>query len=284
MTLRGSIFGVDYNVVWPIHSAAFCRLNCMRTLLAAGLLSFACSAFCAGGITITDTINNVLPSHPSLAGTYWGWNFRTNLSSGFRTYAITTETQLTFHRSYLTLTSSGASGVGGYAVVERRDPTIDFSLGSEVQANILNNINSSILSLATSPVPGAMIGIQDKNGRFFGVGFAWSGGSQYVRLINNPFTGAGTDWVNLPNNTTFFNLPSFQQEFSINLKIAGSRASLVVSGVQLADGTGNALTLSAGPPLSSLIFTEWVSYGGVIVGDYCTTDSGGLNLYSLSYY
>jgi hypothetical protein len=257
----------------------------MRNFTLIVALVLATQVYAAGGIVVTSTVNHVTPDHPSMQGTYWGWNFKTNLAPVNYSKQVSVINGPPSHReSFLNVSTLGANAINGYACLDRRDPTIDFTLGSSLRAELLNISGATELDLGNSPVPGVMLGIQDKNGRFFGVGIGQNSTHMFIRLINNPFTGAGTAWQIVPNTDKFYRDYTNRYYFSIELVIAGSQASVLVSGSELKDSNGNILRLDAGQPLNSLIFTQWVSYGGVIVGDYCTTDAGGLNLYSLSYY
>lgn len=245
----------------------------------------------AGGMVFTSTVNRVRPDHPSMAGTFWGWNFRTNLNSsqsaqptvlnGFLSWGEFVWMQLDTANS-TAYNSNANPGKSGYMVFDRHDTSIDFSLGSSIRAELASF--GGYHGLLESPVPGMMMGLQDRNGRFFGVGFAEYQGTRYLRIINNPFTGNGTPWVSLIKDQSVFNYPSTSSGLSVELVIAGSRASLYVSGLELRDGNGQFLRLDAGPPLTSLIFSQWQTYGGAVVGDYCTTSSGDISIVSLSYY
>ncbi|MBL8069394.1 MAG: hypothetical protein JNM28_13180 [Armatimonadetes bacterium] len=42
--------------------------------------------------------------------------------------------------------------------------------------------------------------------------------------------------------------------------------------------------LDSGPPLNNLIFTDWQTYGGAIIGDYSLSSAGMIQFASLSYY
>ncbi|MFM9873465.1 MAG: hypothetical protein ACKVQS_08380 [Fimbriimonadaceae bacterium] len=255
----------------------------------AALLS-ASFATAAGGMVFTDPINTVLPDHPSLSGTYWGWTYRTNFPSG--PYIVDVNTSSSVKKSLILSTGNtpfnnpASPGVAGYQVYARRDPSIDFRLGSSVRARLDYAAGHSIL--AESPVPGQMIGIQDNRGYFFGIGFAWNSTIQqrYVRIITNPFTGAGSPWVAVPKTNEFFNDPGLPAGnfYDVELVIAGSRASILVSGREMKNTGGFPLVVDAGAPLTSLIFSDWINHGGVVVGDYSTTSSGYIAINSLSYY
>ncbi|MFM9873464.1 MAG: hypothetical protein ACKVQS_08375 [Fimbriimonadaceae bacterium] len=257
---------------------------------------FAASfATAAGGMVFTNTINSVLPDHPSLNGTYWGWELRTNLTNAQMPLpSISTLDLPTSKLAYLNLETHNSNGnwnnpanagTAGYRVYSRRDPSIDFRVGSSIRAKLVFSAGWHIIS--DSPVPGAMIGIQDIRGYFFGIGFAHnlSGTQRYFRVITSPFSGAGTEWIPIPKTTEYFHEPSgYGSYYDIELVIAGSRASVLIGGREMKNEGGTLVKVDAGAPLSNLIFTQWINHGGVIVGDYSTTSAGSLGIASLSYY
>ncbi|MBL8069393.1 MAG: hypothetical protein JNM28_13175 [Armatimonadetes bacterium] len=201
----------------------------MRWLFWGFALALAAPVSAAGGMVFTDTINNVRPDHPSLAGTFWGWTFHSNLNSSQVTLPyVTRVNEVADTSTYLTLSTWDDSsafnnpslpGRGGYMVFDRHDTSIDFTLGSTIRAQILRM--GCHASTATSPVPGMMIGLQDKRGRFFAIGLGWDFIDHYVRIINNPFTGAGTNWVKLTTSTNFYYLSGIRQGLTMELVVAG---------------------------------------------------------------
>ncbi|MBS1712607.1 MAG: hypothetical protein JSS71_12875 [Armatimonadetes bacterium] len=264
----------------------------MKRIAVAMALLGSTISFGAGGMVFTDTINNVRPDHPSLAGTFWGWNYHTNLSGNQVTPpSVFHSASSLLSISYLNLSTwDGSSaynspsqpGRSGYMVFDRHDTSIDFHVGASIRAQL--EYFGGYHQTNISPVPGMMMGLQDRYGRFFAVGFAeGTGAEHYLRIINNPFTGEGTDWVEIPHFAHLYYDDSVRNGTTVELVIAGSRASVLVSGRELRVN-GTTLTLDAGPPLNSLIFTSWQTYGGAIVGDYCLTSSGWIKIYSLSYY
>lgn len=175
-------------------------------------------------------------------------------------------------------------GTAGYRVFARRDPSIDFRVGSSIRARI-SAVGAHHI-LAESPVPGVMIGIQDARGYYFGIGLARDTTQRYVRIVTSPFTGAGTEWIPIPNTADYFHdtTSTFGTYFDVELVIAGSRASILVSGREMKASNGNLLVVDAGLPLTNLIFSDWINHGGAIVGDYSVTSSGIIDIQSLSYY
>lgn len=265
----------------------------MRTLSALCLSLLASVASCSGGMVFTAPINNVLPSHSSLSGTYWGWNFRTNLAGGGQVNypVVQLISSGSVSQKYGMFFSTGTSfpfisptnpGSAGYMTFDRHDTTIDFQLGSSIRAEISYFNGHAVVGEA--PVPGMMMGLQDRYGRFYGVGFGYDGTNRLIRIINNPFTGSGTEWVPIPNTSSYYHDPATANDLTVELVIAGSRATVLVSGREMKNSGGSVLMQTVGTPLNSLIFTPWGTYGGAIIGDYSTTSAGMMMLSSLSYY